>query len=87
MLGLILIDLIEDYLLLWIILSAGLGIALPQLVVLTRASTLILAVMIGSISLTLSVEQFRRIDTRTLGLVLAGHVTMLFSRLRRRTSF
>ena len=67
MLGPTLTDLIEDYLLLWILLSVGLGIALPQLAVVTRASTLILAVMIGDISLTLSVEQFRGIDTRTLG--------------------
>lgn len=34
--------------------------------------------MIGSISLTLSVAQFRRIDRRTLGFVLLGHVTMPF---------
>ena len=34
--------------------------------------------MIGSISLTLSVEQFRQIDSRTLGLVLFGHITMPF---------
>ncbi|MDS0298077.1 Na+-dependent transporter [Halogeometricum sp. S1BR25-6] len=71
-------DAVEDYLLLWILLSVGVGVALPRLSVITRASTLILAVMIGSISLTLSVEQFRRIDVRTLGLVLAGHVTMPF---------
>jgi len=78
MLGPTLTDLIEDYLLLWILLSVGLGIALPQLAVVTRASTLILAVMIGSISLTLSVEQFSDIDVRTLGFVLVGHVTMPF---------
>ena len=78
MLGPTLTDLIEDYLLLWILLSVGLGIALPQLAVVTRASTLILAVMIGSISLTLSVEQFRGIDAQTLGFVLAGHATMPF---------
>lgn len=71
-------DLIEEYLLLWILLSVGLGIAVPQLAVVTRASTVILAVMIGSISLTLSVEQFRQIDLRSLGLVLAGHVAMPF---------
>jgi BASS family bile acid:Na+ symporter len=70
--------LIEEYLLAWILLSVGLGIAIPRLAVLTRASTPILAVMIGSISLTLSVAQFRQIDSRTLGLVLAGHVTMPF---------
>lgn len=34
--------------------------------------------MIGSISLTLSVEQFRQIDHRTLALVLVGHVLMPF---------
>jgi len=71
-------DLIEEYLLLWILLSVGLGIAVPQLAVVTRASTVILAVMIGSISLTLSVDQFRQIDLRSLGLILAGHVAMPF---------
>jgi len=71
-------DLVEDYLLLWIVLSVALGVAVPRLAVVTRASTLVLAVMIGSISLTLSVEQFRRIDRSTLGLVLVGHVTMPF---------
>ncbi|ACV48553.1 MULTISPECIES: bile acid:sodium symporter family protein [Halomicrobium] len=71
-------DLIEDYLLLWILLAVGLGIAIPEIAVVTRASTLILAVMIGSVSLTLSVKQFRQIRARTLGLVLVGHVTMPF---------
>jgi BASS family bile acid:Na+ symporter len=52
-------DLIEDYLLVWTLLSVGLGIAMPEIAVVTRASTVILAVMIGSISLTLSVNQFR----------------------------
>ena len=59
MLGLTPTDPIEDSLLLWILLSVGPGIALPQLAVVTRASTLILAVTIGSISPTLPVEQFR----------------------------
>lgn len=76
--GMSVTDLVEDYLLVWILLSVGLGIALPRIAVVTRASTVILAVMIGSISLTLSVDQFRRIDRRTLGLVLAGHVMMPF---------
>lgn len=78
LLSMTLTDLIEDYLLLWILLSVGFGIAVPGVAVVTHASTLILAVMIGSISLTLSVEQFRDIDARTLGLVLAGHVSMPF---------
>jgi len=71
-------DLVEDFLLLWILLSVALGVAVPGIAVVTRVSTLVLAVMIGSISLTLSVAQFRRIDRRTLVLVLVGHVTMPF---------
>ncbi|MDS0293720.1 bile acid:sodium symporter family protein [Halogeometricum luteum] len=71
-------DAVEDYLLLWILLSVGVGIAFPRVSVVTRASTLVLAVMIGSISLTLSIEQFRQVDARALGLVLAGHVAMPF---------
>lgn len=71
-------ELIEDYLLLWVLLSVGLGLAVPSVAVVTRASSVILAVMIGSISLTLSVEQFRRMDARTIALVLGGHVTMPF---------
>ncbi|MFU1782979.1 bile acid:sodium symporter family protein [Haloarcula japonica] len=71
-------DLIEDYLLVWILLSVGIGIAVPEVAVVTRASTVILAIMIGSISLTLSVGQFSQIRARTLGIVLVGHVTMPF---------
>ncbi|MDS0475211.1 bile acid:sodium symporter [Natrinema sp. 1APR25-10V2] len=71
-------EFVEDYLLLWVLCAAGLGVLVPRLAVITRASTAILAVMIGSISLTLSLDQFRRIDGRTLGLVLVGHVTMPF---------
>jgi BASS family bile acid:Na+ symporter len=71
-------DLIEEYLLVWILLSVGIGVAVPRLAVVTEASTPILAVMIGSISLTLTVTQFRGIDLRTLGLVLLGHVVMPF---------
>lgn len=71
-------DLIEDYLLLWILLSVGIGIAVPSVAVVTHASTVILAVMIGSISLTLSVDEFNEISARTVGLVLVGHVTMPF---------
>lgn len=70
------VDFIEDYLLGWVLLSVAIGVALPNLAVVTQASTLILAVMIGSISLTISVSEFRQIDPRTLVLVLAGHATM-----------
>ena len=72
------VDVVKDYLLLWVVLAVGLGFLFPVVAVMTRASTVILAVMIGSISLTLSVEQFRRLDPRTFGLVLAGHVAMPF---------
>jgi len=71
-------SLVEDYLLVWILLSVGLGVAVPELALITDASTVLLAVMIGSLSLTLSVAQFRQIDRRTLALVLAGHVAMPF---------
>jgi len=71
-------DFVEDYLLVWILLSVGIGIAVPAVAVVTRASTVILVVMIGSISLTLSVDQFGEIRARTLGVVLEGHVTMPF---------
>lgn len=70
--------LVEDYLLLWVLLAVALGVLVPRLAVVTRASTLVLAVMIGSVSLTISVEQFRRIDARTLALVLVGHAAMPF---------
>ncbi|MCT9097185.1 bile acid:sodium symporter family protein [Haloarchaeobius sp. HME9146] len=71
-------DAIEDYLLLWILLSVAAGLAVPAVAVVTEASTLVLAVMIGSISLTLSVDQFRGIESRALGVVLLGHVLMPF---------
>jgi BASS family bile acid:Na+ symporter len=77
-LGTVLAKLVEEYLLVWILLSVGVGVAVPRVAVVTRASTVVLAVMIGSISLTLSADQFRQIELRTLGVVLAGHVTMPF---------
>ncbi|PSP83902.1 Na+-dependent transporter [Halobacteriales archaeon QS_1_68_17] len=69
---------VEDYLLAWILLAVGLGVAVPRIAAVTRYSTAILAVMIGSISLTLTVEQFRAIRPRTLGVVLLGHAAMPF---------
>jgi len=71
-------DTVEEYLLLWVLLAVALGIVVPELALLTRVSTALLAVMIGSISLTLSVAQFRRVDRSALGVVLLGHVTMPF---------
>ena len=67
---------VEDYLLVWILLSVVIGITVPGLAAITGFSTIILAVMIGSVSLTLSVEQFRQISGQTVGLVLLGHAAM-----------
>ena len=69
-------DLINDYLLVWVLLAVVAGLLVPEIAVLTGFSTPILVVMIGSISLTLSVEQFRRIEPRALGSALVGHAAM-----------
>ncbi|MFB6148355.1 MAG: bile acid:sodium symporter family protein [Halobacteriales archaeon] len=69
-------DLIEEYLLVWVLLAVGIGIVMPQVAVLTRVSVPILAIMIGSISLTLTIAQFQRVRARSIGLVLLGHAAM-----------
>jgi BASS family bile acid:Na+ symporter len=69
-------DLIDDYLLLWVLLAVGTGVLVPEVAVLTEFSTPILAIMIGSVSLTLSVERFVEIDLRMLGPALLGHAAM-----------
>lgn len=69
-------DLIDDYLLLWVLLAVGTGALVPEVAFLTEFSTPILAIMIGSVSLTLSVERFVEIDLRTLGPALLGHAAM-----------
>ena len=71
-------DLVIDYLLVWVVLAVGAGVAIPEAGAITTYSTPILAVMIASISLTLSVAQFRTIRPRSLGLILLGHVAMPF---------
>lgn len=71
-------DLIDDYLLVWILLSVAIGVLAPQVGVVTRLSTPILAIMVGSVSLTLSVDRFRAVDFRGLGIILAGHTLMPF---------
>lgn len=69
-------DPIDEYLLGWVLLAVALGALVPELAVLTQFSTPILAIMIGSVSLTLSVERFREIDPQVLGLALASHAAM-----------
>ncbi|WP_232686561.1 bile acid:sodium symporter family protein [Halobacterium zhouii] len=68
--------LVEDYLLAWILAAVLAGVAFPALAGITRYSTGILAVMVGSVSLTLSPAEFRRIDASALARPLAGHLLM-----------
>lgn len=70
------VDVVEDYLLVWILGAVAAGVAVPELAAITDYSTAILAVMIGGVSLTLSLGEFRRVRARWLGVVLAGHVAM-----------
>lgn len=69
-------DIIEEYLLVWVLLSVAVGVLVPDIAVITRAGTPILAVMVGSVSLTLSVARFRAIDGRSLVATLAAHLAM-----------
>lgn len=65
-----LVDLIEEYLLVWVLASVAFGVVVPEVAVLTPLSTPILAVMIGSISLTLSPAAFRAVRGRAVGTIL-----------------
>lgn len=69
-------DLVEDYLLGWVLLSVAVGVLVPSVAVVTRAATPILAVMVGSVSLTLSVARIRTIEGRALATTLAAHLAM-----------
>lgn len=68
--------LIDEYLLGWVLASVVIGLLIPAIGVLTVFSTPILAVMIGSISLTLTVDQFREIRGRALGTIILVQVSM-----------
>lgn len=67
---------VDDYLFAWVLLSVALGVAFPQLSVVADFSTPILAVMVGSVSLTLSASRFLSVDRSALARILLGHVTM-----------
>ncbi|MEF8888265.1 MAG: Na+-dependent transporter [Haloarculaceae archaeon] len=67
---------VEEYLLVWVLLAVAAGLLVPRLAVVTRFSTLILAVMVGSVSLTLTTDRFRAVDRGGLVAVLAGHAVM-----------
>jgi BASS family bile acid:Na+ symporter len=66
---------IDDYLLVWVMLAVAVGGLVPGLSALTPFTTAILAVMIGSISLTLS-PAFRAVRPRVLATVLAVQTGM-----------
>jgi BASS family bile acid:Na+ symporter len=67
---------IEDYLLGWVLLSVAVGFLVPDLAALAPLSTPILAVMIGSVSLTLSPGTFRQVRPRALVTILAVQTGM-----------
>ncbi|WP_209309538.1 bile acid:sodium symporter family protein [Haloarcula amylovorans] len=68
--------LVDDYLLLWVLLSVAVGLGVPSVAVLTPLSTPILAVMIGAVSLTLAPDRFRQIRGRALVVILVVQTGM-----------
>lgn len=67
---------VDEYLFAWVVAVVALGFAVPELSVIVEFSTPILAVMVGSVSLTLSVGRFRTVDRGALGRILVGHAAM-----------
>ncbi|ADQ69285.1 Na+-dependent transporter [Halogeometricum borinquense DSM 11551] len=68
--------LVDEYLLIWVLLSVGVGLAVPSVAVLTPLSTPILAVMIGAVSLTLAPERFRQLRSPVLLTILVVQTGM-----------
>ncbi|UPV73223.1 bile acid:sodium symporter [Halorussus limi] len=68
--------LVDDYLFGWVLLAVALGVAVPELAAIVRFSTPILAVMVGSVSLTLSASRFLSVDRSALARILLGHAAM-----------
>ncbi|MFC6825795.1 bile acid:sodium symporter family protein [Halopelagius fulvigenes] len=69
---------VDDHLLALVLLSVGVGFAAPSLSALTPLSTPILAVMVGSVSLTLSPERFRGLRGRAVATILLVQSAMPF---------
>ena len=67
---------IDDYLLVWVLLAVAIGFAVPELSALAPLSTTILAIMIGSISLTLSPAAVRTVQPRALSTILVVQTGM-----------
>ena len=72
-------SLIDEYLLGWVLISVVVGLLIPSLGTLTVLSTPILAVMIGSISLTLTVDQFRQMRGTALLTIIVLQASMPFA--------
>lgn len=70
------LDAVDDHLLGFVVAAAVTGFLVPDLAALTVLSLPILAVMVGSVALTLSPEAFRAVDTRALGVVLLVQTAM-----------
>jgi BASS family bile acid:Na+ symporter len=70
------VALVDDYLLVWVLLSVGVGVAVPSMAILTPLTTPILAVMIGAVSLTLAPKRFRRLRGRALVAILVVQTGM-----------
>ncbi len=68
--------LVDEYLLLWVLLSVVVGLVVPSVAVLTPLSTPILAIMIGAVSLTLAPERFRQLRGRALLVILVVQTGM-----------
>jgi BASS family bile acid:Na+ symporter len=67
---------VDDHLLAWVLLSVAVGALVPELGRLTVLSLPILAVMVGSVSLTLSPAAFLAVDRRALAIVLVVQTGM-----------
>lgn len=67
---------VDDHLLWWVLGAVAFGVLVPKVAVVTNYATPILAVMVGSVSLTLTVDRFRGVDGGGLLAALAGHVAM-----------
>ena len=65
--------LLDDHLLGWLLLAVLAGVAFPPLAAITRFSTPILVVMVGSTSLLLSLDDVRAVNRRALLAVLLAH--------------
>lgn len=71
-------DTVTDLLALWVLSAVAVGLALPDPLTVLRPLTLpVLAVMVGAMGLTLSVEAFREVRPAALARILALHLAVV----------